>query len=249
MNVEIPILFVEKEIFGVMHLPKIRAPLIIMCHGWGANKIGTWQGLFVKAAREFCEKGYAVLRFDFRGSGDSGGSFEEQTLETMTKDLNYVLNNLDRNDVDADRVGLIGHSLGGKAAIKVAKNKRIKCLMLWSTPALHQDVFSKAFVDEVKEKKCLLRGGFEVNINQLDSCLKFNGLNALREIRVPVLIVNGSEDESVPISHAKRVYECSNKPKKLVVVNGADHAFSSDENKKELIKETAEWFRKWLPPR
>lgn len=245
MTMEIPLLFAERGIFGALHLPRKKSAVIIMCHGWGSNKLGTWQGLFVKAAREFCRSGYAVLRFDFRGSGDSEGEFEKQTLDTMTEDLEFVINNLDKNDIDTNRIGLIGHSLGGKVVLKSVVDERVKCFALWSTPALHQDIFSKAFVDEIKERKRLLRDGLEINVNQLNSCLRFNGLDVLRKIRTPVLIVNGSEDDSVPVSHAKKLYEFSNKPKKLVIVKGADHAFSGD--KSELIKVTKGWFNKWLP--
>jgi len=242
---ETPILF-NNEIFGVLHIPKKKSPLIIMCHGWGANKLGTWQGLFVETARELCKNGFAVLRFDFRGSGDSKGEFRKQTIKTMLEDLDYVLDNLKFN-IDGDRIGLIGHSLGGKVAIlKAAKDKRIKCLAVWSTPALHQDILSKAFVDEVKEKRYLWFNdiGYGIDIKQLESCLKYNGLKALRKIKVPILIVNGSEDESVPPSHANKLYKNANKPKKLVILKGANHAFL---NNKEVIKVTRDWFNKWLP--
>jgi len=215
-----------------------------MCHGWGANKLGTWQGLFIKTARELCKNGFAVLRFDFRGSGDSEGEFEKQTIETMLEDLDCILNNL--NFIDTEKIGLIGHSLGGKVAIlKAAKDKRIKCLAVWSTPALHQDVLSKAFVDEVKDKKYLWFKdiGYGIGIKQVESCLKYNALKALRKIKIPILIVNGSEDESVPPSHAKKLYKNANKPKKLVILKGANHAFLDN---KEIIKETKDWFNKWF---
>lgn len=235
---------------GIIHLPKGKNPsLLIMCHGWGSNKLGTWQGLFVKAARELCKDGFSVLRFDFRGSGDSEGKFEEQTVETMLEDLDCILNVLDKKQVNINRIGLIGHSLGGKVALlKSVNDKRIKCLAVWSTPALHQDIITKAFIDELKEKKNLWFNdlGFGININQLDSCLRQDGLKALRKNKVPILIVNGSEDRSVPSSHAKKLYKNANKPKKLVILKGADHFFVNYEHEKELVKATKDWFKKWL---
>lgn len=220
-----------------------------MCHGWGANKLGTSQGLFVKFARELCKSGFAVLRFDFRGSGDSEGEFAEQTIETMLEDLDCVLNNIDKDCVNINRIGLVGHSLGGKAAVlKVAKDKRVKCLVLWSTPASHKDAFSTDFVEELKDRKKLWLGdsGCWVNIRQVESCLRNDGLKIIGKVKIPILIVNGSEDLSVFPSQSKKLYKNANRPKKLVVVKGADHAFLNDECKKELFKITIKWFNKWL---
>lgn len=217
-----------------------------MCHGWGSNKLGTWQGLFVKAAREFCKNGFAVFRFDFRGCGDSEGEFEEQTVNTMLEDLDCVLDNLGK---DYARIGLIGHSMGGKIAIlKAAEDKRIKCLALWSAAASHNYSFSSDFIDEVKDRKKLFLGdsGFWVNDKQLESYLKHDGFKAVRKIRIPVLIASGSEDLSVFNSHSKKLYRNANKPKELIFVKGANHFFLDDNSKKELFALTIDWFNRWL---
>ena len=250
---EIPVAFKckGKQLAGVLHIPKNnKHPVIIMCHGWGSNKLGTWQGLFVKAAREFCKKGFSVLRFDFRGSGDSEGEFEEQTVETMLEDLDCVLNNLDKNYVNTDKIGLIGHSLGGKISLlKAAKDKRIKCLALWSTPASHRDTTSTDLIEEIMDRKNLYLNdsGVWINAKQMESCLNHDGLKVIRKVNVPVLIASGSEDTSIFPSQGKKLYKNTNKPKKLVFVKGADHAFLNDACKKELFDITIKWFNKWLP--
>jgi pimeloyl-ACP methyl ester carboxylesterase len=249
---EIPLAFKCKnqQIAGILHLPqKKNPPIIIMCHGWGSNKLGTWQGLFVKFAREICKNGFAVLRFDFRGSGDSEGEFGEQTIGTMLEDLDCVLNNLDKDLVNIDKIGLIGHSLGGKAAILKAEDKRIKCLVLWSTPASQKNAMTIDFIDEVRERKKLLLGdsGLWINNKQLESYLKYDGLKAIRKVMIPVLVASGSEDLSVFPSHSKKLYKAANKPKELVFVKGADHSFLNDDCKKELFETTIKWFNKWLP--
>ena len=144
---------------------------------------------------------------------------------------------------------LVGHSLGGKVALlKAAADKRIKCLVLWSTPALHQDILSKAFVDEVKERRSMWFNelGYGINKRQMESCLKHDGLKALRHLRVPVLVINGSEDTSVPASHARKMFKSANKPKKLAIIKGADHAFLNSEHKKEVFELTSAWFKRWL---
>jgi alpha/beta superfamily hydrolase len=83
-TIEIPLTFKceKQQIVGILHLPKEKRkiPLVILVHGWSANKLGTWNAFFVKAARGFSKNGFAVLRFDFRGSGDSEGRFKTKPL-------------------------------------------------------------------------------------------------------------------------------------------------------------------------
>ena len=230
----------NQQIVGIIHLAKKDSPTIIMCHGWGSNKLGTWQGLFVKAAREFCKNGFSVLRFDFRGSGDSEGKFEEQTNDTLLEDLDCVINKVN------SEIGLIGHSLGGKVSILKALDKRVKCLATWASPALHKDVWPKAFIKEIEQRKRINYNdiGLSVTKKQVDSYLKYNAIKALKKVKIPFLIVNGSEDTIVPISQARKLYKNANKPKKLAIIEGANHAFLNKD--KELIKITLDWFEKYM---
>jgi pimeloyl-ACP methyl ester carboxylesterase len=239
---EVPVTFRCKgqQIVGMEHVPDKKKPFtIIMCHGWGGNKLGTFQGLFVKAAREFCKNGFRVIRFDFRGSGDSEGNFGKQTNETLLEDLDCVM-----NSVGSD-VGLIGHSLGGKTAIlKAYTDKRVNCLASWSTP-IHEDFFAKAFVDEIHQRKFIYFSdvGYGVSSKQVDSYLKHSVLKASKKIRAPFLIVNGGEDTSVYPSQARKIYKNANKPKKLSIIKGANHWYFGKES--GLVKLTLDWFKKY----
>jgi len=110
---EIPLTFKceNQQIVGILHLPRERrkVPLVILMRGWSANKLGTWGAFFVKAAREFSKNGFAVLRFDFRGSGDSEGRFEDQTITSMLKDLDAVITQVSEKypEVDNSKVSKI----------------------------------------------------------------------------------------------------------------------------------------------
>ena len=56
---------------GVLHLPPLGpAPCVVACHGMGASKESD---KYLLLGREFPEAGLALARFDFRGSGESGG--------------------------------------------------------------------------------------------------------------------------------------------------------------------------------
>lgn len=75
-----------ENLVGVYHEPSgpPRAA-IVMLHGWSGTRCGPHQ-MLTRAARLFCEEGYAVLRFDFAGRGDSDGDTELATLATMQGD-------------------------------------------------------------------------------------------------------------------------------------------------------------------
>ena len=240
---EVPVTFEckKQQIVGMMHLPnKKNPPTVIMCHGWGGNKLGTWNSLFVKVARKFCKNGFAVLRFYFRGSGDSQGDFKLQTNDTLLEDLDCLISNIGSN------VGLIGHSIGGKVSIlKASMDKRVKCLASWASP-IHEDFWPRSFLDEIEKRKFFYFNdiGCGVSKKQIDSYLKYNTLKSLKKIKIPFLIVNGSEDTSVYPSQARKLYKNANKPKKLVIIKGTNHFFLNKEN--ELIKITLDWFKKYL---
>ncbi len=69
-----------ETVAAVLHVPESTpAPGVIMCHGFTGHKAETHR-LFVHTARDFAAHGLAVLRFDFRGSGDSAGDFRDMTI-------------------------------------------------------------------------------------------------------------------------------------------------------------------------
>ncbi len=87
-----------KTLRGVLHLPETGAavcPAIVFCHGFKGNKIGLHR-IFVKAARFFCQAGYAVLRFDFSGSGESDGVHEEITVDGQVAEVQAAIELLRR---------------------------------------------------------------------------------------------------------------------------------------------------------
>lgn len=86
----------------------------------------------------FTKKGYAVLRYDDRGVGQSTGQFQGSTTYDFAADASAALNFLSQNpQIDKQSVGVIGHSEGGLIAPLVAKeNPGIKFIVLLAGPGL-----------------------------------------------------------------------------------------------------------------
>ncbi|HKT18309.1 MAG TPA: alpha/beta fold hydrolase, partial [Stellaceae bacterium] len=113
---------------GVLHVPEGAArprPAIILCHGFGGSCRGAGHP---ELAQALARAGYVVLRFDFRGCGQSEGARGSVICLEEVSDLFHAIDFLETQvEVDRDRIGVIGASLGGSVAIyAAAKDRRLK---------------------------------------------------------------------------------------------------------------------------
>lgn len=133
----IPVKFLSEntQISGHVYLSiscaEIKLPGIVLCQGFA----GTKEMLLPAYAEKFAESDYAVLTFDYRGFGDSGGEPGRLVPKLQIEDIKNAISFLSSFDkVDADRIGLWGTSYGGANAIAVAsEDKRVKCLSVQLT--------------------------------------------------------------------------------------------------------------------
>lgn len=133
---------------GTLHLPKGRKsklPAVVLFHGFTGDKVEAHR-LFVEASRSLEKAGIISLRFDFRGSGESEGGFEEVTPSGEISDgLRAVAVLAGQPRVDPERIGVLGLSLGGYVAACVAgQSKQIKSVALWSAVARLPEVFLRS---------------------------------------------------------------------------------------------------------
>ena len=111
------------ELAGVLQLPDglkkgERRAAFLALHGFGSNKDG---GNVVTVSNLLTGLGYATLRFDMRGCGDSQGARGRTICLEQVEDTRAALDYLSRNEnVDARRIGVIGHSFGAAVAVYAA---------------------------------------------------------------------------------------------------------------------------------
>ena len=113
-------------------------PAVVLVSGSGPNdRDETVAGIpiFGQLAEALANAGFAVLRYDKRGVGQSGGRVESATMGDYAEDARAAVRMLsDRKDIDRRRIAIVGHSEGGSLAMLVAsKEKRVAAIALLAT--------------------------------------------------------------------------------------------------------------------
>lgn len=107
---------------------------------------------FLVLADHLTRNGIAVLRYDDRGVGESGGDFSTATTTDLTQDANAAWTHLaQREDIDSDRVGVIGHSEGALIASIMGANNQIAFAVLLAGPGVRGDELLFAQGDAILE--------------------------------------------------------------------------------------------------
>ncbi|MFN4179630.1 MAG: alpha/beta hydrolase family protein [Armatimonadota bacterium] len=241
-----------QAVYGMMHLPedKGKFPAVALCHGFTGNRIEAHR-LFVKMARMLAASGIAALRFDFRGSGESEGDFEQVTVSGEITDALAALDFLRKQpEIDADRIGLLGLSLGGcVATCTAARDGKVKALVLWAAVADLKGL-SERMPPEAREsldkQGWIDFGGWKVSKAFYEDAAKIDPLREALRYDGAVLIVHGANDPVVPVDHAHRYHAAFQCTKRLHIVPEADHTFARLSWEEEVMKVTLEWFKAHL---
>jgi len=140
-----------KRLFAVLHSPNKNSPNkgIIFCHPYAEEKQLSHR-IFVRFARELCNGGFHVLRFDCYGYGDSEGDFEDTKLEIQIANTLKAINVLEVQ-CGIKEVSLLGLRWGGTVAALVAeRDSKVENLILWA-PIIN----GKEYLEELIKKQLL----------------------------------------------------------------------------------------------
>lgn len=134
------------KLSGTLTLPKKdgKFPVIIIVSGSGPqNRDGEMMGHkpYFLIADQLTRNGIGVLRFDERGVGESEGDFNTITIEVSSSDVKSAIDYLKkRKEINVSKIGLIGHSIGGIVAPKVAsETENVSFIVLLAAPGVNGD--------------------------------------------------------------------------------------------------------------
>ena len=117
---------------GIVNIPEdgTRFPAIVNVHGFTGNKSG-YKSIYTHTARFLAEHGFASVRFDLYGNGESDGEFEDMTFTGILHDIEDIINWTKTQDfANPDKIILSGQSMGGYAAATAAPIVNPYALML-----------------------------------------------------------------------------------------------------------------------
>lgn len=121
------------RLFGILYEPRepSKKEGFVFCDPFAEEKLWA-QRVMVNFARDLAYAGYPVLRFDYMGTGDSEGEFEECSIETKLSDIHCAINTLQERVHGVDSLGLVGLRLGATLASLAADNgDNLKKIILW----------------------------------------------------------------------------------------------------------------------
>jgi putative redox protein len=202
-------------------------------------------------SNELTNQGISVLNFDFTGLGHSEGDFSETTFSNNISDIIDVNAFLTQNYVVPTI--LIGHSLGGAAAIISANMlPNIQAVVSIAAPSFVKHV-TKHFgnLEEIIIKKgeaTLSIGGrpFKIKKQFIDDLESHNLENEVKKLRKPLLIMHSPQDLIVGIENAASLYHQAIHPKSFISLDGADHLITNKKDAFYVAEVIGSWVKRYV---
>lgn len=232
-----------------------RPPIVVCAHGLTGSRMGSCYR-FVLLGRQLAERGIACLTFDFRGCGESAGRFIDVTCDQLQRDLLAVIGWLvDREGVDASRVGLCGSSFGAFTAARAARRvPGLKTLVFWAGVASPLRLFERAMTDDAwrlldaqgwldHRGSPLGKPFFDLDKDADD------GPAALASAARPLLIFHAEGDTEVPIDQSEAYRDALHEVGVKVRLERLaldDHGMRDVKVNDRIIAESVAWFESML---
>ena len=240
----------NEQLAGRLELPQNQKPhnFAIFAHCFTCTKNLT---AVKNIGRALTDAGFGILRFDFTGLGESEGNFENTNFSGNVADLVEAAQFLEKNHQTPSI--LIGHSLGGAAAIFAADRiPSIKAVAVINAPSHPTHVMRLLKESEPEITK---NGKAKVNLGGIDFTIKKQFLEDLehkplekivRNFRKALLILHSPQDKMVSIKNAEEIYKAARHPKSFISLDGVDHLLSQKEDSQYAGRVIAEWASRYV---
>ncbi|MGO4442002.1 alpha/beta hydrolase [Mycobacterium sp. 2YAF39] len=172
-------------------------PAFLVSHGNGGDRAG-----LADLAEALNSRGHSVLMFDYRGfAGNPGRPSEDGTAADERAAQAWLA-----KQPGVDKIVYFGESLGAAVALGLAVEKPPAALILRSPfTSLH----------EVASVHYPVVGGLLAD--------RYPSIDRIGKVHVPVMVIAGDRDDTVPEEMSRRLYDAANEPKRFVMVPGAGH--------------------------
>ena len=233
-----------------LELPNNQAPhsYALFAHCFTCNKNLTAVRNIAKA---LTRAGFAVLRFDFTGLGESEGTFEDTNFSSNIEDLIAASDHLSQNYAPPSI--LIGHSLGGAAvicaSILIPSVKAVATIGAPFDPRHVSHHFSTKLEEIQQEGVAEVRIGgrpFKVKKQFLEDIESASLKRKLNELNRALLIMHAPQDQIVEIENASQIYQYAQHPKSFITLDGADHLLTNPLDSEYAGLTIANWAKRYV---
>lgn len=229
------------RLVGILERPSAEpGPLVLVLHGFTSAKDRPHT---IAACEAMREAGFATLRFDLYGHGESGGEFRKHTLDKWVSNTLAMIGYAEGLDFVTE-IWLSGHSQGGLTAALAAGKEpwRIKGLILRAPAfmiprcAREGNMLGARFdPDHIPETFPTIKG-LTLEAGYVRSAQAVHAEEAIDAFSGPVLLLHGEADDVVPLrdvaAAAERYQHC-----RLELIPGETHHFDqAPEQMKTLIR-------------
>ncbi len=244
--------FDGSDLAGIVETPDLGEPIawVLYAHCFTCGKDVAAAS---RIARALSMRGFGVLRFDFTGLGKSEGDFADTNFSTNVRDLHLAEAFL-REHYDAPQI-LIGHSLGGTAALAAGRQmESCKAIATIGSPFDPEHV-TKQFGDHIEEIESA--GQADVELAGRPFVIKKQFLDDVRDasieddvahLRKALLVFHSPIDASVSINEAEKIYLTAKHPKSFVSLDTADHLLTSKTDAEYVATTVAGWASRYIEP-
>ena len=226
-------------------------PMVLMCHGFTGKKEGD-NDHFLQLGELLAQNGIAAITIDFSACGDSGDSSQNYTLDNMEDDMDSAIEfMLDRYSIDETKIGIVGHSMGGRIASEYLDN--VQAAALWA-PANGDSLSGLEFLSdynglyETAEKDGYVDSGWDCNgkdfVLSRDFFRDMESSHPLKELNSftgPILVAFGNSDDV--IVEAKDDVQAAMPAQGMFKTYDQDHNFTMEnDDERQLLLDTANLF-------
>ena len=194
------------KLYGWFVKPQKDQKVIVYFHGNSYNI-----GAFYNKLIPFIENGYGVFIGEYRGFGGIKGVINEKNIAA---DANAAITYLHSLGYKNSSLIIYGMSLGSYSAINTVANQGKE----ESFSALILEVPFDSLINVVKER---IPNIFPFNFIIKD---KYDNIDNVVQIKLPVLVMGAENDTVVPISRAKNLYQYINSTKAMIIYPEANHS-------------------------
>ncbi len=228
-----------RQLYGILRRPHgaQRAAVVVMCVGLDSTKeeLDVYENIFL-------ERGMATLAFDGPGQGEA--EYDMPIRGDYEAPVKAVIDYIEtRDDLDPDRVGVMGVSLGGYYAARAAAfDKRIAACLSFSGPYSWVEIFEGR--NELSREAFRVRSHSKTMDEAREKARTLTLEGAAMNITCPIYIVAGELDRLTPPANAQRIAAEVSGPKVLDIIKGGNHVVN---NRRYMYQtQSADWLTRQL---